>query len=500
LLYEIGVQARLEKHFTPSTWLSGSVNARVLDNFEGFKFTGASQLPRVRTYAREFVTTSRVSMQLLQLTNVQDLGGGHYASVYGGMLEGMYGGVGGEWLYRPWQGKVAFGVDVNHVQQRDFAVNFAFRDYAVNTGHATLYWDTAWNDVQVNLSAGQYLAGDIGATLDVKRVFPNGTAIGAWATKTNVSAEQFGEGSFDKGIYVTIPFDVMLPKSGPGTANVAWNPLTRDGGARLGRSVTLFDLTNQRDARTWGVSSKLSKASNRFVSAEDRSYVQQEPSANLWQYTGASATALGKGIAGIPASTWAWGGAAILGASLFDKNVDQWAQDHQGGKWDQAATVANGLPYALAAGTGILFTGIAGDDAAAVAKSSLTASAYAIGGNLLTKYAVGRSRPANEMGNSSFNGFTPSAAQSSFTSNHVTLAFALVTPFAQAYDKPWLYALASTTAVGRVQSREHWLSDTVAGGLLGYAIGSLTYEQQRGGKRTVRLSATTQSVNAVWSF
>jgi membrane-associated phospholipid phosphatase len=202
----------------------------------------------------------------------------------------------------------------------------------------------------------------------------------------------------------------------------------------------------------------------------------------------------------VPAATWAWGGAAILGASLFDKNVDQWAQDHQGGNWDRAATLANGLPYALAAGTGILFTGIAGEDAAATAKISLTAGAYAIGGNMLTKYAVGRARPANEMGNSSFNGFTPTAAQSSFASNHMALAFALVTPFARQNDNPWLYALAASTAIGRIQSREHWLSDTVAGSLMGYAIGSLTYEQQRGGKRSVRLSATTQSVSAAWSF
>jgi membrane-associated phospholipid phosphatase len=412
----------------------------------------------------------------------------------------MYGGVGAEWLYRPWQSKLAIGVDVNHVRQRDFAVNFAFRDYAVNTGHATVYWDTGWNDVLVKLSAGQYLAGDTGATLDIKRVFRNGTAIGAWATKTNVSAEQFGEGSFDKGIYLTIPFDVMLTKSGPGTANVVWNPLTRDGGARLGRSVALFDLTNQRDARTWGLSSTPSKSVNRFVSAQDTSYIEQEPSANLWQYTGSSAMSLGGGIAGVPASTWAWGGAMVVGASLFDNQMDDWAQNHQSTHWDRIATLANGLPYALAAGTGLLFAGIAGDDVALVAKSSLTAGAYAVGGNMLTKYAVGRARPANDVGNSSFNGFTPTAAQSSFASNHMALAFALVTPFAQAYDNPWLYGLAATTLVGRIQSREHWLSDTMAGSLLGYAIGSLTYEQQRGGKRSVRLSATPQSVSAVWSF
>jgi membrane-associated phospholipid phosphatase len=154
----------------------------------------------------------------------------------------------------------------------------------------------------------------------------------------------------------------------------------------------------------------------------------------------------------------------------------------------------------LALGTGLLFTGIAGDDAAAIAQTSLTAAAYTIGGNLVTKYAVGRARPANDLGNGHFDGFTSTAAQSSFASNHVALAFALVTPIAQQSNNPWLYGLAATTVLGRVQSREHWLSDTVAGGLMGYAIGSLTYEQQRGGKRTVRLSATPHSVNASWSF
>lgn len=93
---------------------------------------------------------------------------------------------------------------------------------------------------------GQYLAGDLGATLDVNKKFAYGVSIGAWVTKTNVSAEKFGEGSFDKGMYLRIPFDVMTTKRTGSVANLVYQPLTRDGGARLNRSFTLFGATTPR--------------------------------------------------------------------------------------------------------------------------------------------------------------------------------------------------------------------------------------------------------------
>ena len=123
------------------------------------------------------------------------------------------------------------------------------RDYKVETGHATLYWDTGWNDVLANLSAGRYLAGDTGVTVEMSRVFQNGVRFGGYFTKTNVSAIQFGEGSFDKAIYVSIPFDAMLTKSTSKIGYFVWKPLIRDGGAKLGREVQLYDMTRLLDGR-----------------------------------------------------------------------------------------------------------------------------------------------------------------------------------------------------------------------------------------------------------
>jgi hypothetical protein len=247
MLYQIGVQATAEYRFTPSTWVNGALNWRLLDNFDKFTYTAPSNLPRVRTFQREYVTTSRVTMPVFQLTHVGRLSEDQYYSVYGGALESMFAGVGAEWLYRPWRSKFALGIDINHVQQRDFAQDFKLRDYKVNTGHATLYWDTGWNGVRARISVGQYLAGDRGASIDISRTFNNGVTIGAYATKTNVSAALFGEGSFDKGIFISVPFDTLLPRSSKFSANFTWAPLVRDGGAKLGRINPLYEMTTVRD-------------------------------------------------------------------------------------------------------------------------------------------------------------------------------------------------------------------------------------------------------------
>src|SRR3970040_807650 len=103
-------------------------------------------------------------MPNLQLTHVGRLGNNQYYSAYGGYLESMFAGAGGEWLYRPFGSRVAVGVDVNECRKRGFRKDFELRDYRVATGHATTYWDTGWNNVQATLSAGRYLAGDKGVT------------------------------------------------------------------------------------------------------------------------------------------------------------------------------------------------------------------------------------------------------------------------------------------------------------------------------------------------
>lgn len=255
LLFRAGAVVPMQWRLAKDVRLTATLNVNAFDNFDKFKYTAPSAMPRVRTYMREYMTNSRLNLTSLQLTHFGELASNHYYSVYGGYLESMFAGVGGEWMYRPWHSPLAFGVDINRVQQRNFDQSFGFSNagtqtgYQVTTGHASAYWDTGWRDTRVKISAGRYLAGDVGATFDVSKVFDNGVSMGVWLTKTNVSAAIFGEGSFDKGLYLKIPFDAMATTRTSGTANLVYSFLTRDGGARLNREFTLYGETTARSRR-----------------------------------------------------------------------------------------------------------------------------------------------------------------------------------------------------------------------------------------------------------
>lgn len=246
LLYQISAYAEGQYRFTPNTWASGGVSVNLLNNFDKFKYDARSNMPRVRTDIRQYVTTSDVTMPALQLNKAKRLDQDLYGMVYGGYLEPMYAGVGGELLYRPMGERWSVGADLNYVRQRSFDQGFGLRDYRTVTGHITTYTKLPF-DLDAAVSVGRYLARDWGTTIDISREFTNGVKFGGWVTRTTASKEEYGEGSFDKGIYISIPFDEMMAVSTMNRANLTWAPLTRDGGAMLHRQYSLHTMTNGRN-------------------------------------------------------------------------------------------------------------------------------------------------------------------------------------------------------------------------------------------------------------
>ena len=71
------------------------------------------------------------------------------------------------------------------------------------------------------------------------KTFKTGFTLGFFATKTDISAKEFGEGSFDKGIYFSIPLDIVSSGFRKNNARFVWKNLTKDGGAMVSGGLDL---------------------------------------------------------------------------------------------------------------------------------------------------------------------------------------------------------------------------------------------------------------------
>lgn len=160
----------------------------------------------------------------------------HHIMLTGGILEDMFSGIGIEYLNFREDTNYSFGVELFKVKKRDYEWGFGHLDYENTTLTANFYYrNYGLIPFDLKLSAGEYLAGDTGSTIELSRSFANGVRYGVFATFTDVSKQQFGEGSFDKGLFFNIPIF--------GNAiSYTWRPLTKDPGAKLVRRNTLNDL------------------------------------------------------------------------------------------------------------------------------------------------------------------------------------------------------------------------------------------------------------------
>ena len=201
---DLGIEASARYEPSPGLIFSGIVRKKIIGNLASSTRVSDSVLQHVRSDSN--IYDSEGDPALTELTGAyyfrpgQDL----YGRVTVGYLERMFGGVSAEILWKPTGSRFGLGAEVNYVQQRDFDQRLGFQNYGVATGHVSGYWEFD-NGLHTQVDVGRYLAGDWGATLTVDREFKNGWRVGAFATLTNVSFDDFGEGSFDKGIRLTIP-------------------------------------------------------------------------------------------------------------------------------------------------------------------------------------------------------------------------------------------------------------------------------------------------------
>lgn len=241
LRYQGAAAAGLRVELGDGYSVSGALQQAVFGNLDR-GLPSDSQLPRVRSDYALYARDGKTSIPALYGERVWNLAPDVFARATAGLLEPMFGGVSSEVLWRPVDRGFALGLDLNLVQQRATDGKFGFRNYGVATGHISLYAELpVWNLYGI-LRAGRYLAGDWGATIEMGRRFDSGIEVGGFATFTNVPFARFGEGSFDKGIYVRLPLTLFGAESrGSGTAVI--RPVQRDGGQRLAVDSPLWEVT-----------------------------------------------------------------------------------------------------------------------------------------------------------------------------------------------------------------------------------------------------------------
>jgi hypothetical protein len=194
--------------------------------------------------------------------------------------------------------------------------------------------------------------------------------------------------------------------------------------------------------------------------------------------------ATGTGNAPTP---WLLDAALIGGAIALDHTFDEYAQQHGG---EHAATtlrhVGNLIPVAAMGLAGLDWVLQPDSERGRTSFDAVEAGVAAAASAELLKYVVDRSRPQAGQGSADF-GHAP-RRESSFPSIHTAVAWAALTPIAEANDWPWLYGVAALTNAARVMGRAHWFSDTVAGALLGHALGQQFLPDDHGSSAARRAS------------
>jgi hypothetical protein len=246
--YQVYLKVGASLRLTNSWTLRGTWGQNIYNDFDEITRVSDSILPRVRSDVARYLSEGESGLDALYLEKRGSWQRELHFRVFGGVLEEMYSGLGGEVLWQPHGSRLAFGVSANWVKQRDFDKSLKHLDYQTTTGFVSAYWATPFYNYDVALHAGRYLAKDVGATLEVRRTFDNGWMIGLWATLTDVPFDDFGEGSFDKGMFFRIPLDGLLGRRTRAAYENRIRPIQRDGGQRLdGFSANLwFDTRASR--------------------------------------------------------------------------------------------------------------------------------------------------------------------------------------------------------------------------------------------------------------
>ena len=198
-------------------------------------------------------------------------------------------------------------------------------------------------------------------------------------------------------------------------------------------------------------------------------------------------------------------GVTTVFMTLLDKNIDDDFIERDdfyvkpgiglakiGNEYDKISSplILAGLSIPMLTG-GLIFK-----DEKLLETTRLMVESYLISGVIthLGKRVFGRARPYTGKGPEEFElfNFNSTRDNRSFPSGHATSAFSMITVLAKQYSHWWIkipaYTVAVSVALQRIDSHNHWGADVVAGGAIGYWVGSTLVNRNKGQSNSVSMN------------
>lgn len=241
--YRFGVRSWLAHH----PWRGCSLVA----GLEGYPFNNIETINEplsipvrsdIALYEKNRVALSRLMFDQIGKTSHE-----LYGRIAAGWLEIEYAGLDVEFARPFLDGRLMLGLGGSVVKKRKPDTVLELKRDDVKHLYTTTFVNTRLNfpeiDTIIDLKAGRFLAGDLGARVTLSK-FIHGVVISVWygITDTSDFEDEYNRGYRDKGIAVSIPLRLLNGKESRVSYQYALSPWTRDVAQDIYHHQRLFDF------------------------------------------------------------------------------------------------------------------------------------------------------------------------------------------------------------------------------------------------------------------
>ena len=242
-LYRSSVLIETEKMFPLGFRLATTPRINIADNVGNIRTVTANP---TRSNEGRFAA-NRFSLDKLYASWLHSINKDLHIKLSAGYLEEMFGGFGGEILYRPFDKTFSGGAEAWKVKRRDPDAQLALRtlDDERFTGHMNLFYELPNKNTTLFAKVGQYLDEDFGGTFGIKNNFKNGASLEGFITATDQRDPDIfgGNTHLYGGVKFTVPFGNVPYVPAGSEIRITTVPFARDSGQILNAPNKLYEVT-----------------------------------------------------------------------------------------------------------------------------------------------------------------------------------------------------------------------------------------------------------------